>query len=966
MSLIEKRKIYTSLVMSLIFIVTIITNTSSVKATDDKKPNLEITYEGTSKTTNKDVSGKVNEEIEVRYKVTPEPLALGDINVISEKEIVLVLDTSGSMNDTISSSDSTIRIEALKTAAQNFINKFSNMDNVKIGIANYSTKANYNDLSLELTSSKSGNSTLINKIKSYKRSTYNQWGYKTNDGNIEGGTNIGDGIRYALNTLNNGSSTAKKYVVLMSDGEPTFYMYNSSGDKYLWTAYDYYGYSYHGSLYHNLYSYGYTTQLTNSNNPRVGGYGNGDSDERSLEYASKMAQAIKDKKYSSYSIAYSSGASADKMLKLANDSGGKKYDALNSTAIDQVYSEIADQIKSAYVVEGVKFNFTLPSNIEYTGSTAELTIDGSNYTQQLPNISYKLDTTTTPNRYIADPFYISFKFKATKSGSYTNLGSNWTVTYSDVNGNPVSENIPSINYTVSNLDIGFDLTRSIKDYSSQVYLEQTLQMNYAIKPKNISVTNTRKKKQVVLLVDSSYSKKDDIKNFLSQFNNITDVSFALVTYDTGAVLSNFGTDAQPNYFAVATNSTLINKINSITGATGSNLGEGLRKALFALNNTQDVNRRIVIFGENNPNYYSYAKAEDGTINYYQELDNNIGSTSEGQVNTLTYGTDTTKAEEYAKLITQKIVDTKNLAVSLMTSGDGTNDDVLKEVSSIASTEFNNISSDDDITKLKNIVNSDLIINARVYEVLPEGIKFQDNTGTLNKSIKIFYNYDNTNKYYVGIPVGVSVNMIPNQVGSFNLNNSKLYYTDIEGFELNKSFDNLSLNIISNYNIKQGMFFKQQSDKGTLGFGESYITNYNSEDKSIAINSSLGMGALIKTSGQSATVSIDVNSSNLTDINISNISTTVYKVDKDNGLTSTSLKPTITDNGKIKTLTFSLPAGALGETYYLINYNYRIGTKLTDKEFSDNHPNGLGISNKCYIGSISDTYNYSIVGSPDLF
>ncbi|GEP66723.1 hypothetical protein CBE01nite_44910 [Clostridium beijerinckii] len=948
MSLIKKKKLYNLLIIVLTLAITIVTNVSSVNATGEK-PNLTITYEKTNKTTSTDVSGKVNEEIEVTYKVTPDPLALGDINVITDKEIVLVLDTSGSMSQAISGSTS--RIAALRTAANNFIDKFKNETNVKIGIATYSTKANYDNNSIGLTSSTQV-TTLKNKINNLR---------------ADGGTNIGDGIRYGLNMLNSGNSTAKKYIILMSDGEPTFYMYKN---KYKivqeWTW----------SLSRGWYledkkvsdGWEYYTDLQDDGSQQVGGPGNSDdSQENCFNYASIMATKIKENNYSSYQIAYSSGSSANKMLALSQSAGGKYFSALDATAIDQVYSQIADQIKSAYVVEGVKFNFTLPSNIEYTGSTAELTIDGKNYTRQLPNISYRLDTSTTPNRYIADPFYISFKFKASKSGSYTSLGSDWAVTYKGVDGSTITKSIPTFNYTVSNLDIGFDLTRNITGYSGQTQLGQTLQMNYSISPKNISVTNTRKKKQVVLLVDSSYSQKDNIRNFLSKFNSITDVSFSLVTYDTGAVLANFGTETQPNYFVGATNSTLLSKINSITNSTGSNLGEGLRKALFALNNTQDVNRRIVIFGENNPNYYSYTKAEDGTVDYYEELDNNMGSLTEGQVNALTYGTDVTKSEEYAKLITQKIVDTKNLAISVISSGDDTNDDVLKEVSSIASTEFNKLSAGEDITKLSNVINSDLIISARVYEVLPGGINFEGSANTLNRGIKIFYNYDNTNKCYVGIPVGVSVNMIPNQVGSFNLNNSKLYYTDIEGIELNKSFSDLVLNIGSSYDIKQGMFFKQQSDKGSLGLGESYITNYNSQDRAIGINSSLGMGALIKTNGQSTTVSIDVNSSNLSDINISNISTIVYKVNKDNTLTSISLTPTITNNGKIATLTFSIPVGTLEETYYLINYNYRIGTTLTEEEFNSKYADGLPIYNKCYIGtSKSDTYNYSIVGLPDLF
>lgn len=945
MTLIKKKKIYAIFSVLLILSIAIITiaNTNSVEAGEDK-PNLTITYKGTSKTTSQDISGKVNEEINVTYTVTPEPLNIADINTTSiSKEIVLVLDTSGSMNQSIPGSTS--RIEALRTAAKNFVDKFKNETNVKIGIISYSKNAN-NIIGLTSTNGSNNQKILKDKIG----------GLQTN-----GATNIGDGIRYGLNMLSNGSSTAKKYIILMSDGEPTQYTYKSA--QWIWDFWPLFG---------HWGSSDYYTQLNNDGTQKYAGGGNNDSNGKSLNYASIMAQKIKEMKYSSYTIAYSSGASANKMLKLANDSDGKYFSALDAAAIDQVYSNIADQIRSVYVVEGVNFNFTLPSNLEYMGSTIGLTIDGNSYTKQIPNIVYRLDTST--NKYIADSFDISFKFRANKAGTYSNLGSGWNITYKGVNGTPMIKYIPSFNYTVSNLDIGFILKRNIVGYNEQTIVGQELQMNYSITPNNIAATNIRKPKQIVLVVDSSYSNKNYIKSFLNKFNNISDVNFALISYNTGAKLFNFGTETTPNYFIKANNSALIAAIDSITASSGSNLGEGLRKAIFALNNLEDVSRSIVIFGENNPDYYSYSENEDGVISYYEEVDNQTGSLN-GGVDSLSYGgADVTKAKEYAKLIAQKILDTENLAISVISSGDGTNDDVLKEVSSIVSTEFNQIAGDSDIIKLSNTVNADFILNAGINEILhdEDEIKFKDGSNTLNKTINVFYNYDNTKQCYIGMPVVVSAYIVPNQVGQFNLNNSNMYYkyAGIDESNAALSFGSLSLNVVDNYDIKQGMFFKHEKEKGSLGIGESYISNYNSQGKSIAINSNLSMGALIKTNGQSTIVSIDINSSNLRDININpdDISTVIYTVNKDNVLSSPiNLEQSKNKNNNIVTLTFLLPGGQFEETYYLINYNYKVNSLLTEDEFNTRYSDGVTVYNKCYIGNgKSDTYRYSIVRLPDLF
>ena len=151
------------------------------------------------------------------------------------KYIVIVTDTSGSMgydindNTIKSNSDIQSKLDILKNTllAENdgFISKFAGKNNVNVALVDYSNTAILgNDL----------NSANIIKNSSNVRQEFAAMG-DTNQVNklnsqidgltAIGGTNIGDGLRRAYWLLNNVSSSAGKYIVLMTDGTPTYYSY---------------------------------------------------------------------------------------------------------------------------------------------------------------------------------------------------------------------------------------------------------------------------------------------------------------------------------------------------------------------------------------------------------------------------------------------------------------------------------------------------------------------------------------------------------------------------------------------------------------------------------------------------------------------------------------------------------------------------------------------------------------------
>ena len=142
-----------------------------------------------------------------------------DVDAKTKLDIVLVIDNSSSMGEKDANPSKTLsRRQAAKDAATDFVGKLINegKDNVKIGVVVFGTD-------IQSTQQLSSNKTTINDFISGISSIYNQ------------GTNVQAGIAKANELLATGRTDAKKAVIILTDGEPTYfnytYTYYSHGTK---------------------------------------------------------------------------------------------------------------------------------------------------------------------------------------------------------------------------------------------------------------------------------------------------------------------------------------------------------------------------------------------------------------------------------------------------------------------------------------------------------------------------------------------------------------------------------------------------------------------------------------------------------------------------------------------------------------------------------------------------------------
>ncbi len=347
-------------------------------------------------TTGRNVSGSqvfLNETFDVNYSIAPQPIPYDSVNPQQEKEIVLIIDVSGSMewdvygNQTNQSSKK--RITIAKNAAINFINNIAGDEGVKVSLITYSNTAIV----------KKGLTTQLEDVKAEINSLV-----------TGGGTNIGDGLRRAYYELEKGSSTADKYLILLTDGEPTYHSVDNKGRFFM-----------------------------NDGAPSTYKGGGSYATPDDVEYCYKVINdLINTRDINSYMIAFSSGSNQNILEGLATSANAQYKAAMTADALNEVYQAISYEIASDLTVASVQFDEAFPEGLQITETPGNFSINGQTVTGTLGNIYYNYNEVT--EQYEASPISFSFKVKGVANGDYI-LGENNSskLTYQDLNGEAAAE-----------------------------------------------------------------------------------------------------------------------------------------------------------------------------------------------------------------------------------------------------------------------------------------------------------------------------------------------------------------------------------------------------------------------------------------------------------------------------------------------------------------------------------------------
>lgn len=217
-------------------------NPEAIQAEYKSEPQIAQNIERCQGNKNLEINKSAKDNGNGTYNITLEAKGEGSIQNSKKADIVLVIDSSGSMNDKINKVK-----KAAKNLSKNILNG-SNNDQVRISVANFSY--NYDFFQYY----KPGASSEVQTNFTSNLNEINRAIYNIRPG---GGTNTQDGIWRAQNLLESSRDEANKYVVFFSDGLPV-----NSRDYWEYTGFDIHVKSAQREYYKYFTGYGAPTKVT--------------------------------------------------------------------------------------------------------------------------------------------------------------------------------------------------------------------------------------------------------------------------------------------------------------------------------------------------------------------------------------------------------------------------------------------------------------------------------------------------------------------------------------------------------------------------------------------------------------------------------------------------------------------------------------------------------------------------------
>ncbi|MCY6484587.1 VWA domain-containing protein [Clostridium aestuarii] len=337
------------------------------------------------------------------------------------------------------------KIDVMKEVAKNFLEKLKTDKNnrVKVALVPYSDYARDNTFNNENFADLSDSTqyeSLTDKIESLS---------------ADGGTNIGDGLRKAYYKFSNSSQNSRKYVILMTDGEPTFHSSTTEIVQERYKVWNFWHTNWHWE-WKEVEKEG-QQYFENGNFPNEYDYFGGGSSTTPDDklYANKVAKDLilnGGKKIESFMIAFSNDADKSELKNIANSADGYYKEAVDGNVLDEVYQKLAAQIQSDLPIHGINFKEILPQGINIVGVSDGLEVNGQTVTGDIGSISYTLNKET--NQFEAEPFKFTVTLNASEVGEYKlgrtgNDDSTSYIDYKDIDGTDGHKDFPGIDISVS-------------------------------------------------------------------------------------------------------------------------------------------------------------------------------------------------------------------------------------------------------------------------------------------------------------------------------------------------------------------------------------------------------------------------------------------------------------------------------------------------------------------------------------
>ena len=452
-----------------------------------EKPRLDLEFIGQTPQ-----EPMVGDEITFTYQLTPQPFQHKEY---LEQEVVLVLDTSNSMvNGGIkevidAKGEKTYEfdldkhrmytaLEALKTFLKTMAS--SEVQNLKVSLVSFDAKGNLevsheaineqfkfpkleerldtialcneevytyaNKPSADKTSSKYKQSVACQTYHENKSvSELKAEGYRF----LITQTNIGDGMRLAADLLKNkGTDTAKKTLILMTDGAPYGWTYEKGQTKK-----DYYLKIDDKVALSKQLTKGHPILATGNDEDHADQYAQAMGDLIQQTFCTNENETSQGCKTSTvlgldvYSIGFDLKSATQKRLTAIHTA--LKADAdhlvLNATpeSIKEVYTSIAGQIIDSYNIDSAKLNLNLDQNFK-ASEGFDLAL-GDNVVKVDP-IIYTLDEDMW---YRAKPQQLQFTVKALAEGTFDVFKEGSQFVFKDIFGTDIKINVADLNVTVS-------------------------------------------------------------------------------------------------------------------------------------------------------------------------------------------------------------------------------------------------------------------------------------------------------------------------------------------------------------------------------------------------------------------------------------------------------------------------------------------------------------------------------------